>query len=103
MLIEPTESENKETLDRFIDALIHIKGEADEIAAGKADRTNNVIKNAPHTLTSLAWSDEKWDATRPYSRQKAVYPLPYLLNSKFWPSVGRVDDGELVFWVLIVC
>ncbi|TIA92682.1 hypothetical protein E3P99_00520 [Wallemia hederae] len=93
MLIEPTESENKETLDRFIEALIHIKGEADEIAAGKADRTNNVIKNAPHTLTSLAWSDDKWIATRPYSRQKAAYPLPYLLNNKFWPSVGRVDDA----------
>lgn len=94
MLIEPTESENKETLDRFIDALIHIKGEADEVANGKADRVLNVIKNAPHTLSSLVWSDDKWAATRPYSRQKAVYPLAYLANNKFWPSVGRVDDGE---------
>ncbi|TIB42863.1 hypothetical protein E3P86_00215 [Wallemia ichthyophaga] len=93
MLIEPTESENKETLDRFIDALIHIKGEADEVANGKADRVLNVIKNAPHTLSSLAWSDDKWAATRPYSRQKAVYPLAYLANNKFWPSVGRVDDA----------
>ena len=94
MLIEPTESENKETLDRFIDALIHIKGEADDIASGKADRNNNVIKNAPHSQASVAWSDEKWNASRPYSRQEAVYPLPYLYESKFWPAVGRVDDGE---------
>ncbi|TIC47308.1 glycine dehydrogenase [Wallemia mellicola] len=93
MLIEPTESENKETLDRFIDALIHIKGEADDIASGKADRNNNVIKNAPHSQASVAWSDEKWNASRPYSRQEAVYPLPYLYESKFWPAVGRVDDA----------
>ena len=91
MLIEPTESENKQTLDRFCEALIHIKGEVMDIANGKADRVNNVIKNAPHTMASIA--DEDWSNKRPYSRKEAVYPLEWLYENKFWPSVARVDDA----------
>lgn len=88
-LIEPTESEPKHEIDRFVDALISIRKEVDEIVSGTQDKDNNVFKNAPHPLAIL--TADKWD--RPYSRQQAVYPLPGLRKSKFWPSVGRVDDG----------
>lgn len=86
--IEPTESEGLVEIDRFCDAMITIKQEADEIAAGRQPRDNNVIKNAPHTVTVIA-SDE-WD--RPYSRQQAVYPDKRLRRNKFWPASGRVDE-----------
>ena len=89
-LIEPTESESKEELDRFIDALISIRKEVDEIVEGKQPKDNNVFKNAPHPLSVLL--DNKWD--RPYSKEKAVWPVASLKRSKFWPSVGRLDDGE---------
>ena len=89
LMIEPTESEPKEELDRFCDALIQIRKEIAEIEQGKADRDNNVLKNAPHTA-AVVTADE-W--TRPYSRQKAAYPLPFVRESKFWPSVGRVDNA----------
>ncbi|WVR03832.1 glycine dehydrogenase [Kwoniella sp. DSM 27419] len=88
-LIEPTESEPKHELDRFVDALIAIRKEADEIAEGKQPKDDNVFKNAPHPL-SLLTADE-WE--RPYSREKAVFPVPGLKKSKFWPTVGRVDDA----------
>jgi glycine dehydrogenase len=87
-MIEPTESESKAELDRFCNALLSIRQEIAEIENGFADKENNVLKNAPHTAVSVIGG--KWD--RPYSREKAVYPAPYVLANKFWPSVGRVDD-----------
>ncbi|QHV98610.1 aminomethyl-transferring glycine dehydrogenase [Spirosoma endbachense] len=89
MMIEPTESESKAELDRFCDALIAIREEIREIETGAADRTSNVLKHAPHTAT-VALSDN-W--TRPYSREKAVYPLPQVRARKFWPSVSRIDSA----------
>jgi glycine dehydrogenase len=89
LMIEPTESESKAELDRFCDALIAIREEIREIETGKAEKDNNVVVNAPHTakmLLSDAWSF-------PYSREKAAYPLPYLKNNKFFPSVARIDDA----------
>lgn len=89
VMIEPTESESKAELDRFCDALIAIREEIREIENGVADRINNVLKNAPHTAT-VALADS-WN--RPYSREKAVYPLPYVRARKFWPSVSRIDSA----------
>jgi glycine dehydrogenase len=89
-LIEPTESESKEELDRFIDALISMRKEVDEIANGEQPKDNNVFKNAPHPLSVLL--EDKWD--KPYSREKAVWPVKSLKKTKFWPTVGRLDDGE---------
>ncbi|MBU0676542.1 MAG: aminomethyl-transferring glycine dehydrogenase [Verrucomicrobia bacterium] len=88
MMIEPTESEPKQELDRFCEALVAIRAEIQEIVDGKADPVDNVLKNAPHTQFSVA-SDE-WK--HPYSRQKAAYPLSFVRESKFWPSIGRVDN-----------
>ncbi|MFB1004687.1 MAG: aminomethyl-transferring glycine dehydrogenase [Bacteroidia bacterium] len=88
MMIEPTESENKAELDRFCYALLAIRKEIAELENGTADRENNVLKNAPHTAESVISGE--WD--KPYSREKAVYPAPYVLANKFWPSVGRVDN-----------
>ena len=88
LMIEPTESESKAELDRFCDALLSIRKEIAEIENGEADRENNVLKNAPHTAESVI--NGEWD--KPYSREKAVYPAPYVLANKFWPSVGRVDN-----------
>lgn len=89
LMIEPTESEPKEELDRFIEAMISIREEIREIENGLADKKQNVLKLAPHTA-EVALADD-WD--RPYSRQKAVYPLPYVRKSKFWPSVSRIDSA----------
>jgi glycine dehydrogenase len=88
LMIEPTESESKAEIDRFCDALLSIRQEIAEIENGVADRENNVLKNAPHTAESVI--SGKWD--KPYSREKAVYPAAHLVASKFWPSVGRVDN-----------
>ncbi|KAM3530833.1 hypothetical protein MY4038_004769 [Beauveria bassiana] len=91
LMIEPTESESKEELDRFINALISIRNEIREVEEGKQPREGNVLKNAPHTQIDLLLGDNgKWE--RPYSREKAAYPLPYLTEKKFWPTVTRVDD-----------
>ncbi|MCG8330679.1 MAG: aminomethyl-transferring glycine dehydrogenase [Chitinophagales bacterium] len=90
VMIEPTESESKDELDRFCDAMLAIRREIDEIAAGEADVNNNVLSNAPHPL-NLGTSD---DWSFPYSREKALYPLPHLKHGhKFWVSVGRVDNA----------
>jgi glycine dehydrogenase len=89
MMVEPTESEPKSELDRFCDVLISIKKEIDEIELGIADKTDNVLKNAPHTAESVI-SDE-WNHA--YTRQKAVYPLEWIKHNKFWPAVGRVNNG----------
>ncbi|WP_347068156.1 aminomethyl-transferring glycine dehydrogenase [Flavobacterium sp. WV_118_3] len=86
LMIEPTESENLGELDRFCDAMISIRK---EIENATADDTNNVLKNAPHTLAML--TADRWDF--PYSREKAAYPLEYIAENKFWPSVRRVDDA----------
>lgn len=89
MMIEPTESESKDELDRFCDAMIAIRAEIKEIADGIADIDDNVLKNAPHTLTEAV--SDNW--SHPYSRMKAVYPLPFVKGNKFWPSVGRIDNA----------
>ena len=89
MMIEPTESESKAELDRFCDAMIAIRDEIREIENGEADRTNNVLKHAPHTASVALAND--WN--RPYSREKAVYPLPQVRARKFWPSVSRIDSA----------
>lgn len=92
LMVEPTESESKEELDRFAEALISIRKEIREIEDGSQPRQGNVLRNAPHTQKDLIVGDGegKWD--RPYSRQKAAYPLSYLMEKKFWPTVTRVDD-----------
>ena len=89
LMIEPTESEPQEELDRFVDAMISIREEIAEIETGLADRKENVLKHAPHTA-SIITADE-W--TRPYSRQKAAYPLTWVKDYKFWPSVSRIDSA----------
>lgn len=89
LMIEPTESESKEELDRFAEALISIKKEIEEIANGDADKENNVLKNAPHT-EQLVVSDS-WD--KPYSREKAAYPLNWVRAHKFFASVSRIDEA----------
>jgi len=87
MMVEPTESEPKEELDRFVEAMIAIREEIREIEAGRADRADNLLKNAPHTLESL--TADEW--THPYSRERAAFPTPESRDHKVWPSVGRVD------------
>ena len=86
MMIEPTESENIEEINRFCDAMILIRKEIDECEETK---TNNLLKNAPHTMKMII--QENWNY--PYSRQKAAFPTSYVLENKFWPSVRRVDDA----------
>ena len=89
LMIEPTESESKAEIDRFAEALISIKKEIEEIAEGTADAANNVLKNAPHT-EQLVISDA-WD--KPYSREKAAYPLEWVRDHKFFATVARVDEA----------
>ncbi|HEV8541253.1 MAG TPA: aminomethyl-transferring glycine dehydrogenase [Verrucomicrobiae bacterium] len=88
MMIEPTESESKEELDRFCDALVAIHGEIRAIELGRVDKQQNVIKNAPHTAEAVI--SDKWD--RPYPREQAAFPAPWLRANKFWPDVGRIDN-----------
>ena len=88
MMVEPTESESKEELDRFCDALIGIHAEISAIESGQADAKNNVLKNAPHTADMLA--AESW--AHPYSREQACFPAKWLHDYKFWPAVGRIDN-----------
>ena len=89
LMVEPTESESLQELDKFISALSSIGAEIDEIKEGKADRNDNVLKNSPHTVrvvTANEWNHK-------YDRQKAAFPLKWVVENKFWPSVGRIDDG----------
>jgi glycine dehydrogenase len=88
IMIEPTESEAKHELDRFCDAMISIRNEVSAIENGTADKTDNVLKNAPHTASMVTADDWKHS----YSRQNAAFPLPYVKAAKFWPSVGRIND-----------
>ncbi|MEJ7673289.1 MAG: hypothetical protein WKF59_11385 [Chitinophagaceae bacterium] len=87
IMIEPTESENKAELDRFCDALINIYKEIENIDA-KIDKANNPLKNAPHTLSVITADEWKYS----YTRQQAAFPLAYLKENKFWPSVSRVNN-----------
>jgi glycine dehydrogenase len=89
LMIEPTESEPKQELDRFCEALIEIRNEIREVEEGKADKENNVLKHAPHTAAVI--TADVWD--RPYGRQKAAYPLAFVKEAKFWPSVSRIDNA----------
>jgi glycine dehydrogenase len=88
MMIEPTESESRAELDRFCEAMIAIHGEMKEIECGSMDRVNNPLKRAPHTAAAV--TADEWD--RPYSRQTAAYPAPWLRVHKFWPAVARIDN-----------
>jgi len=88
MMIEPTESESKEELDRFCDALIAIHGEVQRIVSGEWPRDNNPLKHAPHTAAAV--SADEWN--HPYSREIAAYPAPWLRDHKFWPYAGRIDN-----------
>ena len=88
LMIEPTESESKEELDRFCEAMIAIHAEIQAVVSGKADKQNNVLKNAPHTAQQVI--ADKWD--RPYSREQAAYPAPWTREHKFWPAVSRIDS-----------
>src|SRR5207237_2983909 len=89
LMIEPTESEPKQELDRFCDAMISIRAEIREIESGAADRQDNVLKNAPHPVgrvTSTTW-------THPYTREQAAFPAPWSEDFKFWPAVARVEGA----------
>ncbi|KAK9321682.1 glycine cleavage system P-protein-domain-containing protein [Lipomyces orientalis] len=88
LMIEPTESESLAELDRFCDALVSIREEIRQIENGEQPRENNLLKNSPHSMKDLVTGE--WD--RPYSREQAAFPLPYLKERKFWPSVTRLDD-----------
>jgi len=87
-MIEPTESEPKAELDRFIDAMLAIRNEIQGIVDGKLDKIDNPLKNAPHT--SLAVTSDSWD--HKYSREQAAFPIASLKKNKFWPSVGRINN-----------
>jgi glycine dehydrogenase len=89
LMIEPTESESLEELDRFCDAMIAIRAEIEAVVTGQADKAVNVLKMAPHTADMI--TADVWE--RPYSRSQAAYPLPYNRVFKFWPTVGRVDSA----------
>jgi glycine dehydrogenase len=88
LMVEPTESEAKDELDRFCDAMIAIRREIQDVIDGTADPRDNVLRNAPHTAAEAA--GDTWP--HPYSRERAVYPLPFVRANKFWPSVGRIDN-----------
>jgi glycine dehydrogenase len=87
-MIEPTESESKIELDRFVEALISIRAEIQEVVDGKCSKTDNVLVNAPHPVEVL--TSDVWE--RAYGREKAAYPVDGLRVRKYWPGVGRVDD-----------
>jgi glycine dehydrogenase len=88
MMIEPTESESKAELDRFCEAMIAIHAEIDAVVSGKADKKDNVLKNAPHTAGHVI--ADTWE--HPYSREQAAYPAPWTREHKFWPAIGRIDS-----------
>ena len=90
VMIEPTESEVKGELDRFCQAMISIRQEIEEIEKGDADPEDNLLKNAPHTAGVVCRDDWR----QPYSRQRAVFPMEWLREAKFWPAVGRIDNAQ---------
>jgi len=87
LMVEPTESESKEELDRFCDSMIAIHGELEKVKSGQWDRAGKPLKNAPHTAIELAG---EWK--HPYSREEAAYPKPWLRAAKYWPPVKRIDN-----------
>jgi glycine dehydrogenase len=89
LMIEPTESESKAEIDRYCDALISIRAEIRAIEEGRADRLDNPLKHAPHTLAAV--TADEW--SHAYSRESAAWPAPWLRDSKFWPAVARIDNG----------
>jgi glycine dehydrogenase len=89
LMVEPTESETKQELDRFVETMISIKMELEDIKSGKADKVDNVLKNAPHTAAEVTGNE--W--SHAYDRQKAAFPLAWIGNNKFWPTVGKIDSG----------
>jgi glycine dehydrogenase len=89
LMVEPTESESLAELDRFVAAMIHIKGEIDQVGAGVWPRDDNPLHNAPHTAADATADD--W--TRPYPRSTAAYPVESLRKGKYWPPVGRIDHA----------
>lgn len=89
LMVEPTESESKEELDRFVEVMIAIRNEVNEIISGVADKEDNVLHHAPHTAKEI--TADEWN--HKYSRQKAAYPLEWLQGSKYWPTVARVDNA----------
>jgi glycine dehydrogenase len=89
LMVEPTESEPLEELDRFCEAMISIRKEIKEIEEGKADKANNVVKNAPHTQEMIIL--DKWEY--PYSKEKAAFPVKFEMQDKYWPPVTKVDDA----------
>ena len=89
MMIEPTESESKAELDRFCEAMIHIREEIRAIETGAADRENNPLRNSPHTAQAVA--SDNWD--HPYGREQAAFPLASVREAKFWPYSGRIDNA----------
>ena len=88
LMIEPTESESKSEMDRFIEAMVSIKEEIDMVINGQLDKIDNPLKNAPHTAESLLSSE--WPHS--YSRDQAAFPVKRLRTNKYWPSVGRIDN-----------
>ena len=89
LMVEPTESESLQELDKFIEALKSIWNEIQEVKDGKADKEDNVLHNSPHTVKVVAANE--WN--HKYDRQKAAFPLKWVVENKFWPTVGRIDDG----------
>ena len=87
-MVEPTESESKEELDRFCAAMISIRKEIDAIVSGEAARNDNVLINSPHTAEMVVTNDWKHG----YTREQAAFPLKWVKHNKFWPSVGRIDN-----------
>ena len=88
LMIEPTESESRAELDRFCDAMLAIRAEIRAIEEGRADRTDNLLKNAPHTAEAVCAAE--W--THAYSREEAAFPAPWTRDHKYWPPVARVND-----------
>jgi glycine dehydrogenase len=89
LMIEPTESESRAELDRFCEAMILIHAEIQDIVEGRQPRTNNLLKNAPHTAQVVTGNE--W--ARPYSREQAAFPASWVRDHKFWPSVSRIDEA----------
>jgi glycine dehydrogenase len=89
LMIEPTESESKAELDRFIDAMVEIRNEIQAVVEKKLDPVNNPLRNAPHTAQAVTATE--WN--HPYTREVAAYPLPWVRAHKLWPAVGRVDNA----------
>ncbi|GAB4122653.1 MAG: aminomethyl-transferring glycine dehydrogenase [Sideroxydans sp.] len=88
LMVEPTESESKAELDRFCEAMIVIRQEIEQVITGQVDKKDNILKHAPHTARKVCANE--W--SRPYSREQAAYPLPWVRDNKFWPAVARVDN-----------